>query len=310
MAIGRISGPLLTANLLRDGIDLAVETDLLYIDVNTHANDVKINPNDSSLWSGKIGIHNKNPLYTLDVTGTIRTTRFITDVQANIAELQFDTNNITATVGDLIISPATEFDRVRIGPAEIPQIYGDVNIDGDIFANNLDAGTIVVGDTLTVGNLELDGDEDLTLITTKLLDSNLYIRANNLGTLELGSNTNITGDLTVSGLTTVSNISVENLTENRIVLVGEDNKLVDSNNLTFDGETLFVDGDFEITGNINIGGNITIGNEDVDSVTVIADFTSDLIPDESDKYDLGKDNKRWRTVYAGNFIGEIYGGTY
>lgn len=33
MAIGRISGPLLAKNLLRDGVDLAFETDLLYLDV-------------------------------------------------------------------------------------------------------------------------------------------------------------------------------------------------------------------------------------------------------------------------------------
>jgi len=34
MAVGRISGPLLKANLLRNGVDLAFETDLLYLDVN------------------------------------------------------------------------------------------------------------------------------------------------------------------------------------------------------------------------------------------------------------------------------------
>ena len=34
MAVGRISGPLLKENLLRNGIDLAFETNLLYLDVN------------------------------------------------------------------------------------------------------------------------------------------------------------------------------------------------------------------------------------------------------------------------------------
>ncbi len=36
MAVGRISGPLLKANLERNGIDLAVETDLLYIDATNN----------------------------------------------------------------------------------------------------------------------------------------------------------------------------------------------------------------------------------------------------------------------------------
>ena len=36
MAIGRISGPMLRANLERQGVDLSVETDLLYVDVNNN----------------------------------------------------------------------------------------------------------------------------------------------------------------------------------------------------------------------------------------------------------------------------------
>jgi len=36
MAIGRISGPMLKANLERQGVDLSVETDLLYVDVNNN----------------------------------------------------------------------------------------------------------------------------------------------------------------------------------------------------------------------------------------------------------------------------------
>ena len=34
MALGRITGPLLKANLQRDGVDLAFETDLLYLSVS------------------------------------------------------------------------------------------------------------------------------------------------------------------------------------------------------------------------------------------------------------------------------------
>ena len=57
MAIGRISGPLLKANLLREGVDLAFETNLLYLDVN----------------NSRVGINNASPQYDLDVTGTTRT---------------------------------------------------------------------------------------------------------------------------------------------------------------------------------------------------------------------------------------------
>ena len=54
MAIGRISGPLLKSNLVRDGVDLAFETDLLYLDVNNR----------------RIGINSAAPQYPLDVDGT------------------------------------------------------------------------------------------------------------------------------------------------------------------------------------------------------------------------------------------------
>ena len=54
MAVGRISGPLLKANLLRNGVDLAFETDLLYLDVN----------------NSRIGIKTTTPQYELDVNGT------------------------------------------------------------------------------------------------------------------------------------------------------------------------------------------------------------------------------------------------
>ena len=56
MAIGRISGPLLKANLLREGVNLAFENDLLYLDVNNN----------------RIGINNATPQYDLDVVGTTR----------------------------------------------------------------------------------------------------------------------------------------------------------------------------------------------------------------------------------------------
>ena len=58
MAIGRISGPLLKANLIRDGVNLAFETDLLYLDV----------------VNSKIGINSADPQFALDIVGTTRTT--------------------------------------------------------------------------------------------------------------------------------------------------------------------------------------------------------------------------------------------
>jgi len=55
--LGRIGGQVLTDNLLRAGVDLAFETDLLYIDVNNL----------------RIGVKDSTPVYDLDVNNNIYT---------------------------------------------------------------------------------------------------------------------------------------------------------------------------------------------------------------------------------------------
>jgi len=46
-----------------------------------------------------------------------------------------------------------------------------------------------------------------------------------------------------------------------------------------------ISGNLDVGGNVTIGGNITIGNQTLDTVTVVADFTSNLIPDADQTYD-------------------------
>lgn len=56
MAIGRISGPMLYNNLERQGVDLAFEGNLIYLDVN----------------NSRVGINTDTPEYDLDVNGNVR----------------------------------------------------------------------------------------------------------------------------------------------------------------------------------------------------------------------------------------------
>ena len=65
--VGRISGPLLQDNLLRNGSDLAFRNDsstaqLLYLDVTT----------------GKVGINRNAPITELNIDGTARSTNWNT----------------------------------------------------------------------------------------------------------------------------------------------------------------------------------------------------------------------------------------
>jgi hypothetical protein len=61
-----------------------------------------------------------------------------------------------------------------------------------------------------------------------------------------------------------------------------------------------------LRGNLVVSGNIILGNivsgqtTSSDSITVVADFTSDLVPNESSSYDLGAAGRTWANVYTDN----------
>ena len=169
MAIGRISGPLLKSNLERNGIDLAFETDLLYLDVNNN----------------RIGVNTASPLYDLDVNGTTRTTDLLVDNQADIGDLSIYGNtiesnlptiNFTASPGEAVAyhtilevddirltgnvisttnsNSALEFRTNGTGSIDIfssTNITGNLQVDGNINAdgNIILGGNIVIGDSLS-----------------------------------------------------------------------------------------------------------------------------------------------------------------
>ena len=110
--------------------------------------------------------------------------------------------------------------------------------------------------------------------------------------------TSINGTLSINGGIGGSGLSAGNLTENRVIFVGAGGSLVDSNALRFDGSTLTVDGDTDITGNLTLGGNIRIGDANVDTIEVVADFTSDLIPNDHLTYDIGTIGKNWNRIFT------------
>lgn len=51
------------------------------------------------------------------------------------------------------------------------------------------------------------------------------------------------------------------------------------------------------TGDTTIAGNLTIGDTDGDSLNIIADLSSNVVPDATDTYSLGADTKRWQNGY-------------
>ena len=75
------------------------------------------------------------------------------------------------------------------------------------------------------------------------------------------------------------------------------------------GENLQVHGNIHANGAITANGNITLGDSAADTVTVTADFTSHLIPNANNLYDLGSSSQQWADIYAtsANFVVDATG---
>ena len=93
MAIGRISGSVLKSNLTRNGVDLAFETNLLYLDVT----------------NSRVGIGTSEPSTALQVAGTITSTGLTVDTNT----LHVDSANNRVGIGTT--SPAYQFEIENTG---------------------------------------------------------------------------------------------------------------------------------------------------------------------------------------------------
>ena len=162
MAVGRISGPLLKSNLIRNGIDLAFETDLLYLDVNNQ----------------RIGVKNNAPQYELDVSGTTRTTNLIVTNKADLADVTVEGNTISTTSPYLnlaTLDTVVALNKIRIDSIDIEgnaittndsnanlefrpngtgavNVHSNLNVDGNIYAS----GNITADGNITIGDADTD----------------------------------------------------------------------------------------------------------------------------------------------------------
>ncbi len=70
------------------------------------------------------------------------------------------------------------------------------------------------------------------------------------------------------------------------------------------GSALHIQGNAKVTGDLTLGGQITIGDSDSDDVVMEAEFSSSLIPNDDNSFDLGSASKQWKDIYV-NGIGYI-----
>jgi len=167
--LGRISGPLLSADLQRDGVNLAFETDLLYLSVDAVDGGGAL---DSTKF--RIGINSDAiPIDSaLFVNDTIRSTNLITTTQFTVPNFSITTDTIQQLTGTLYIQPnqadnptitavALGTSRLRFDNNEIL----NATIDSDINFSPVGTGITnirnsveVLGSLHATGNITWDGD--------------------------------------------------------------------------------------------------------------------------------------------------------
>jgi hypothetical protein len=226
--LGRISGPLLKANLIRDGVDLAFETDLLYLDVN----------------NSRIGVKTSSPSTELDVNGTIRTNDLQVINQLDIANLTLTGSTISSNQSTITLNP---------------------------FGSN----AVVYQGKFIVDDIQITGNT----ISTEISNSNLELRANGTGVIDIRSSTNITGNLDVSGnINATGNVVIggnitigdeitDTITINAAIkssLIPETDNLYDLGSSSFRWKDIYVNNFFTTTLNVpelDIGNLIFRDNE-------------------------------------------------
>jgi hypothetical protein len=188
MALGRITGPLLKANLLRQGVNLAFETDLLYIDV----------------INGRIGVKTTTPTNELQINGTARTTNLEVSQEATIASFTISGNTIASTNNVINLTPSGTNPVVYQGKIQTGNLQLSTNVIETLGSNtdlvietsgtgkvNVNANMLVNGDLHATGTITADGDITIgdsntdNIVFNADINSNIIPDDNN--TWDLGS---------------------------------------------------------------------------------------------------------------------------
>ena len=161
-------------------------------------------------------------------------------------------------------------------------------------------------------------------------EEKLYILAKG-GNTEVKATANTGGTNIVSGSGQISivtdgtnvyssstQVAADLLSDNRNIDLGTGN--FDANSITADGSlnvsglsslgvisgsALSISGNALIKGNLTLGGNITIGDASGDTISFGGEISSDIIPSDTNQYDLGSATDKFAEVHATTIFGSI-----
>ena len=252
--IGRISGPLLKDNLVRNGVPLTfrngpLDTDLLFLNVNTQ----------------QIGVNTASPAFALHVNGNgnIDGDLIVDGIDAKISNIKIGTNGTVSTqVGPIIIAPTgphayVEYGKILNTDLEIKDNYikattvnSDIVLDANaagsvVFLSNADMtdGLQVNGNIGVTGNVKLDGmfyvgDSPLDTVTVEPdFTQSIIPGTNNL--YNLGSSSKKWGEVVVGNIDGSASLNVNSLViSHETQLFGNTITTIQSNeNLVFSADS-------------------------------------------------------------------------
>lgn len=286
--VGRISGPLLQDNLLRNGLDLAFRNDsgttqLLYLDVST----------------GKVGINKNAPIVELNIEGDARSTNWNTTALTSLTGYEISNNNINVRSGNINLNAGTaiklsnlQTETFEVTDNTISTYVSNANIDlrpwqeyeldeSDPFIADLNATLLQVS-----GGQIGPGNADYEFWTTVLPSGFKRGDWNESGNIDIDD---VIGFLSF----TRGNVSPPSAAYDRgIAIINAKLPTVESLANTN------VSGNIHATGNITTDGNIIFGDQNTDSIILNAEVTSSIIPAANNTYALGAPTKRWDYLYS------------
>jgi cytoskeletal protein CcmA (bactofilin family) len=250
MAIGRISGPLLKENLTRDGVDLAFETNLLYLDVNNS----RVGINVPLLPNGSPDISEITA--DLTVNGKTKTTNLIVDNEARIADFIITGSSINTTNNILNLTAS-------IGEATVYQNLleiDDISISGNTIST-INSSADLILDPNGSGKVVVDSDMDIN------------------GNLNVTGNISATGDITIGGNIVIG----DNPAEDTVTFRAEiDSDLIPSDDKTYDLGSLSKRWNVLYSDSLDIDTVLTIGTFTFSGNTISS--TSNIIFDTAPGY--------------------------
>jgi hypothetical protein len=161
--LGRISGPLLKDNLVRNDIDLSFETDLLYLDVTRK----------------RIGIHTPGPTNDLTIVGT-----------TNIGN-------------DITVSYPIPIGNIVLGiDGSISSVVGTLTLEANSGSGTIYT-TKLATDQLTIQTNTISSDTNTDIIIDPTVNLNIRSNTKVTGDLEVTGSIDIDQNFTVNGILTL-----------------------------------------------------------------------------------------------------------